>query len=170
MKKVTFVNYLKRKKNYKKKIMQEETQPRRTQRDVLRDAFAEKGITNHVQSVYYSKLGNEVVNSRNRKMKALFPPVDGTDQTEEWQTAYGLIAAFLKEKKMELTTQSAKDFIQMTPPPIGECSKKVQYEASGRNIRNLVRDQKIFLLLNPDTLDYDLPREFYQVPKSESEN
>ena len=142
--------------------MEQESQPRRTQRDVLKEAFEEKGITNHIQSVYYNKLGNEVVTSNDRKMKQLFPTVDGTDQSDEWQTGYGLIAAYLQEKKMKLTVDTANDFIQMKPPQLSDCSKKISYDANPRNIRNLVRDQKMFLLLNPDTLDFDLPRQYYQ--------
>ena len=163
--KVTVVNFCKRKTE---KIKMEQQEPRRTQRDVLKEAFAERGITNHIQSVYYSKLGTEVANTRNRKMKELFPPVDGNDESDEWKIAYSLVSAYLKDKKMELTSQSMKDFIKMPPPSITESSQKINYEPGSKNIKNLVRDQKVFLLLNPDDFDFDLPRIYYQNPNPQN--
>ena len=133
----------------------------KTQRQVLKEGFEEKEITNHVQATFYNKLGDKVTNGNNTHLKEVFPHKSSANESEEWKIAYGLVNHYLKVNKMELTRDSARQFIDSKPLSSTECAKRILYQPSDNTIKELVRDQKMFLILDPKTLDYDLPQNYY---------
>lgn len=133
------------------------------QKDVLKEIFAEKGVTNHIKAIYYNKLGNEIVENGTATLKELYPTKKGNNESEEWKIAYSLVSAYINDNNMELTKNTAQTCCDYEPMNKEDAAKAVGYAESESPISNIIHDQKMFNIIDPDNLDYDLPASYYLV-------
>lgn len=135
----------------------------RSQKEVLRDIFEEKGITNHVQATYYNKLGAQILDKGPKDLKELFPVTDGTKQSDEWKLGYSLVLDYLSSKNMQKTKDTSINFVSLTPESKGSVVQKLGLSNNTQTpLSDIIRDQKMYLLFKSDDFDYDLPPTFYQ--------
>lgn len=137
-----------------------------SQQNVLRRMFKQLGISNHLQASYYNMLGKEVISSHKGEYNAFFPIIKGKGKSEEWNTAFSLVLAYVKEKKMDLTAEIASRFVNVPVEDSRTIGARYGCTREGRSaISNLVHDQRMVTALNCRDLDYDLPISYYALPK-----
>ena len=133
----------------------------KTQEEVIQEYFSQNGITNNLQSSYYTLLGNKILNSDESRLKSFFPQIPGFGKPE-WKMSYSLIHNYLNEHFMENTVSSIKDFCPKPQIiPIDNTTQKLRINTKPSPIKNLIKDQKIRKILDSSTLDYDLDKIYY---------
>ncbi|EAX96353.1 hypothetical protein TVAG_066500 [Trichomonas vaginalis G3] len=134
----------------------------RSQKEVLKDIFEQKGITNHIQATYYNKLGNQILAKGPENLKELFPVLDASKQDETWEMGYTLVLDYLGRKNMTKTKETATQFVNGQNPNKAATVEKLGLpNTSSSPLSDLIRDQKMYLLFNSDNFDYDLPPSYY---------
>jgi len=131
------------------------------QQDVIEEYFDQNGITNHIESHYFHKLGNKIINSEASELKTVFPIIRPYGQGE-WKMAFSLVHSFLAKNCMELTCESIKSFMPTAQPvPAEAACQRIGISNISDPILSLIHDQRVRKVLDPSTLDYDIDSSFY---------